>query len=339
MKIWKILSPKVLTCEEKPDNITAETQAKVKVTSVLVTGEELRAFDGSAKVKYPLVPGRFAVGIVGETGAGCVGVEKNARVYLHDAAPCGECARCAAGDTDACADMRIAGFNRGGYLREFVVADECTLSPLPASVSDEEALFIGVVSLCENIIGRLGVTKGMHVAVIGADEIGNILAQLLIYHQAVPVLIDADDEKLAAAAQCGIYYTLKADASLGENISRITGGRSAAGSVYCSFCGLPSDLPFGITAAGGTVVYAGLSFPETTAPLKAALDKRLTLTAVTGGCFNYAAAINLLVNKAVNLAPLRLQKKTAAQAAEYFASESEKGAKGGRMPFAVFNML
>ena len=234
MKIWKILSPKVLTEEERPDNITTDTQAKVKVTRVLLTDEELRAFGGSAKLKYPVIPGRFAVGIVGETGTDCVSVEKNTRVYIHDVTPCGACPQCASGNTDCCADIQVAGSNRNGYLRDFVVAEETALSPLPSSVSDEEALFIGVVSVCENVIGRLGVTKGMHVAVIGASEMGNILSQLLIYHQAVPILIDADEEKLAVAAQCGIYYTLKADKSLNENINRITGGRSAAGSV-CGF--------------------------------------------------------------------------------------------------------
>lgn len=80
MKTWKILSPKVLTEEERPDNITADTQAKVKVTQVLFTGTELSAYLGHPKPKYPLIPGRFAVGVVGETGAACT-VEKNERVY------------------------------------------------------------------------------------------------------------------------------------------------------------------------------------------------------------------------------------------------------------------
>ncbi len=339
MKIWKILSPKVLTEEERPDNITTDTQAKVKVTRVLLTDEELRSFNGSAKLKYPVIPGRFAVGIVGETGTGCVSVEKNTRVYIHDVTPCGKCAQCAAGDTDSCADIQVAGSNRNGYLRDFVVAEESELSPLPASVSDEEALFIGVVSVCENVIGRLGVTKGMHVAVIGAGETGNILSQLLIYHQAVPILIDADDEKLAVAAQCGIYYTLKADGSLAENINRITGGRSVSGSVYCSFCGLSPDLPFEITAPGGTVVYAGFTFPEITAQLKTALDKRLTLTAVTNDYSNNAAAINLLVNKAVNFAPFRLQKRPVADLAQIFASETQKMEKGIRVNYSILNMI
>ena len=76
MKIWKILSPKVLTAEERPDNLTSDTQAKVKVTQLLLSGTELRAYTGNPKPKYPFVPGRFAVGVVGEAGSACIKVEK-----------------------------------------------------------------------------------------------------------------------------------------------------------------------------------------------------------------------------------------------------------------------
>ena len=336
MKTWKILSPKVLTEEERPDNITADTQAKVKVTQVLFTGNELSAYLGRPKPTYPLSPGRFAVGVVGEAGAGC-SVEKNERVYFRDGVPCGACPACLRGE--GCAAPRTAGVTADGFLRDFAVAEESGLSPLPPSVSDDEALFIGIVSLCEAVIGRLNAAKGAHIAVLGAGEIGNILSQLLIYHQAVPVLIDADEEKLAVAAQCGVYYTLKADETLEENIARITGGRLAAGSVYSSFCGLSPDLPFGITAAGGIVVYTGYAFPETAAQLKTALDKHLTLTSVSGDCTGDAAAINLLVNKAVNLAPLAPPKYPAAQIADVFKAEAEKAEAGKRTQCCIINML
>lgn len=338
MKTWKILSPKVLTEEERPDNITSATQAKIKITQVLFTGTELSAYLGHPKPKYPLIPGRFAVGVVGETGENC-SIEKNERVYVRDCTPCGTCAACLHGDSEHCAEPKTAGVNADGYLRDFAVADESELSPLPPSVSDDEALFIGIVSLCEEVIDRLDVSKGMHIAVLGADEIGNILSQLLIYHQAVPVLIDSDEEKLAVAAQCGIYYTVRAGEGMQEDIARITGGRLAAGSVYISANGLSPDLPFGIVAAGGIVVYTGYGFSEISAQLKTALDKRLTITSVSNDRTGDAAAINLLVNKAVNLAPLQLQKQSASALPALFRAEAEKAETGKRTRCCIVNML
>ena len=246
MKIWKILSPKVLTAEERPDNITTETQAKVKVTRLLFSDYEARAYVGVPRPKYPVVPGRFAVGVVAEAGKGCLKTEKNTRVYIHDVIPCGECARCRAGDPESCAQMRAAGSGCEGYLRDFVVTDEANLSPLPLSVSDDEALFIGIVSLCEAVIDRLRVGKGDHIAVFGGREICNILFQLLIYNQAVPIFVDADEGSLALAAQCGVYYTVRAGEALEENICRITGGRLAKTACTAAAATSPPPSPSSI---------------------------------------------------------------------------------------------
>ncbi len=339
MKIWKILSPKVLTTEERPDNIASPTQAKVKITQVLLTDTDFRIFGGAGKPRYPVIPGRFAVGVVTETGAECVNVEKNTRVFLHDILPCRNCPECLSGKTENCTAPKTAGTGCEGYLREFVVADESDLSPLPSSVSDKDALLIGIISLCEAVIDRLGEPKGTHVAVFGADAIGNILSQLLIYHKAVPILVDTDESKLGIASQCGIYYTLKADESLKDNLLRITGGRLAAAGVHCSFSGLAPELAFKATAEGGTVVCAGFEFPEMNAQLKTALDKGLTLTAVTDEAAGSAAAINLLVNKAVNTQPFGIAEISAADAGKLFAAQSESTEKSGRAHYGIVNML
>ena len=116
MKIWKIISPNILTTEDRPDNISADTQAKVKVTKVLFSENEVRAYRGIPKPKYPLVPGRFAVGVVAEAGKGCTFAQKNMRVYIRDVLPCGECARCRAGDGIA-AECRAMIARREGILR------------------------------------------------------------------------------------------------------------------------------------------------------------------------------------------------------------------------------
>ena len=338
MKIWKILSPKILTTEERPDNITTATQAKVKVTHLLFSENELPAYRGTLRPKYPVVPGRFAVGVVAEAGTGCIKTEKNTRVYIHDVIPCGQCAACCAGAPESCASMRAAGTACEGYLRDFVVTDESNLSPLPLSVSDEEALFIGIVSLCEAVIDRLDVTKGKHIAVFGGREIGNILCQLLIYHQAVPIFVDTDEESLYLASQCGIYYTIKADSMMEETILRITGGRLVSDSVYCTGSELPPALPFDMTAADGLVVYAGFDFPDFSAPLKPALEKRLTITAVTNDYSNNATAINRIVNKAVNLNPFLFQKRPVAEIAALFAEEAKRAESGGHVPYTLVNM-
>lgn len=339
MKIWKIISPKVLTEEERPDNISSDTQAKVKITKVMIGQPEIRRYSGVSKPKYPFIPGMFAVGVVTEAGSGCVTVEKNSRVFLGGAAPCGKCPECLKGNYDNCANVRFPGLDADGYLRDFIVTDESALSPLPSSVSDNDALFSGIVALCESVIDRLDVPKGTHIAVIGADIIGNILSQLLIWHQAVPILIDGDEQRLAKAAQCGIYYTLKAGDSLLSDLSEITGGRMAAGSVFLSFTSLPADLPFKLTSDRGTVVYTGLEFPEFSLPMKAAMDKNLTLTGAESDYMHSAAAINLLVNKALTLNPIYPQEYPLPDMKKLLEEKAALLEKGSRTGTAVINLI
>ncbi len=339
MRIWKIPSPKTLASEERPEAVQTPTQAKVKVTNVLLSPYDLRIWRGSVRPNYPVIPCRFAVGVVSEAGENCISVEKNTRVYIHDTVPCGKCEACCAGRGENCSDRQAAGTDREGYLRDFAVTEEANLSALPPSVSDTDALFVGIVSLCEAVIDRLDAPKGTHIAVFGGGEIGNILCQLLIYHQQVPILIDTDEERLSVAAGCGIYYTLKADEELSANVSRITGGHMAAHSVFTSYNPMPADLPYETTAVGGTVVYTGFGFPSAKASLKPALDRRLTLTTVTNDFSNNAAAINLLVNKAVNLAPLGLEIFPVAEAEQLFSSRAEELAAGKNVKCCVINLM
>ncbi len=339
MKVWKLLSPKIFAEEERPDAIASPTQAKVKITKVLLGYPEVRAYTGAAGVRYPLVPGMYAVGIVAETGSDCVKVEKNTRVFLNGISPCGECAECRRGNFTGCLFPKVAGMGRDGFLRDFVVAEEGSLTPLPPSVTDITALYAGILSHCDNIVNKLDVPKGTHVAVLGAGESGNILSQLLIYRQAVPILIDKDEERLAVAAKCGVYYTLKADDDLIGELNEITGGRMAEGCVYTSFNGISPELPFRITAARGKVVFAGMEFPELSVHLKAALDKRLTLTGVSNDSIQSAAAINLLVNKAVELSPLLAAEQPAEAIASLFAAKAEVLERDGRVSASVLDLM
>ena len=235
--------------------------------------------------------------------------------------------------------MQIAGVNAEGYMRDFVVTEEENLSPLPPGVSDTEALFTGIVATGEAVIDLLHISKGSHIAVFGAGELGNIIAQLLIYHQAVPILIDNDEERLRIAAQCGIYYTVKTDEHMLETVERITGGRLTAASVHCSYNNISPAIPFDTTAPGGMVVYTGFGFPETSAQIKTALDKQLTLTSVANDYSNIATAINVLLNKAVNIAPLHLQIKPVSEAQSVLGAAADEAEKGNNVPVSVLNML
>ena len=186
MKVWQLAYPHNLQHITAPDLKRTDDTVKVKVTKALLTESDVAVYTGALKVKAPFIPGRFAIGQVTEAGEDSF-VKKGERVYL-------------AGVTeDECSPtgLRIAGETEDGFYRDFVLAGVNDVYPLPASVSDEAAFLIDAVALAEHIVDELNIDVGQHVLVFGGGLYGNVLCQILIYHRAVPILADNNQERLA----------------------------------------------------------------------------------------------------------------------------------------------
>ena len=93
------------------------------------------------------------------------------------------------------------------------------------------------------------------------------------------------------------------------------------------------------TATDGTVVYTGFDFPDVSVAVKPALEKRLTVTAVTNDYSNNATAINRIVNKAVNLAPFCKDVRPVADIAKLFDQAAAKKDAGKHVPYTIVNMI
>lgn len=275
--------------------------AKVKLTRTLLTGEDVSLYTGEEKGKFPIIPGRRAVGQVTELGSSSPLFEKGTRVVLSPVNPCGKCYHCANGNPTECYDFSIAGKTTDGFLKDFAVVKTSAIFPLPQSVKDNEAVFTDDIALALSVIDKLDMEKGQHVAIFGGSVFGSILAQLVIYYQGVPVLIDDNEQNLLNAKKSGIYYTLKVNARTEKEALSITGGRAFAKVAYLTRSGLSADLAFRLAAPSGRIAFAGYSFPNVKIPFPIALGKQLTTVSVTNGYGNYEPAINILANKAVDL--------------------------------------
>jgi L-gulonate 5-dehydrogenase len=300
MKAWQIKAPNIIEETTRQDNLESVSSSKIKITKALISDNDAFAFIGNDDSKYPVIPGRNAVGIITETGSNCFGIEKNDRVYINPVSNCGECYNCKSGNKNTCIDVQIAGENSEGFLRDFAVLPCSELFNLPDSVTDDNALFIEHIALSIAIIDKLNITKGDHVAVIGASTLGNLLCQLIIYYQGVPILIDKDEANLEVAIKSGIYYTLKNDSSIIKNVSDLTGGRMTEKCVYITDCTLNTKLALNLTSYSGSVAFAGFNAHKINIDFATAMKKQLTVVGITDGYGQTAAAINILVNKALN---------------------------------------
>ena len=290
MKIWQLNSPNHLQREEAPDLVRGKDQVKIKVTKALLSEADVSVFMGLVKVRYPAIPGRFAIGQVTECAPDSF-IQKGDRVFL------------ASVTEDECAPdgLRVAGETAPGFYRDFVLAGPDEAYVLPASVSDEAAFLIDAVAMAEHVVDEMNVSVGQHVLVIGGGLYGNVLCQILIYHRAVPILADNNAERLARAKKSGIYYTFPNDETLKGHILEVTGGKLADAAVYLAFSNKsePSSL-FSLVARGAHVAFCAPVGKNLIVNLGNALKNNVTVKGITESREFVSTAINILANKAVN---------------------------------------
>jgi threonine dehydrogenase-like Zn-dependent dehydrogenase len=172
---------------------------------------------------------------------------------------------------------------------------------LPSSVSDEAALLIDAVAMAEHVVAELNISVGQHVLVLGGGLYGNVMCQILIYHRAVPILVDNNAERLERAKKSGIYYTYPNDENLKDNILKVTGGKLADAAVYMTFANRsePSAL-FSLVTRGAYAAYCALTGKNLPVNLENALKNSVTVKGITENREFVTTAINILANKAIN---------------------------------------
>lgn len=282
----------------EPQEITP-TQVKVKVTHLLVSNFDALVFNGDIAAQFPKTIGRFAIGLVTEAGADCYGVKKGDRVYLESALPCGECLSCKSDKKDDCTDIKLAGKDFDGFLRDFVVCEYNRVSPLPDSIDVLQALCIELIGIAENIYDRLNLSAGMRVAVVGGDTLGNIIAQVLQYHKIIPIVIDNNQGNLERARKCGVYYAFPADDDAMQNVREATNGNMCDAAIYSTGSYLPVSLSARIVGNQKSIVLSGVSNVQNSISVRDVLEKDLHVYGVTNAAGYTDSVINMLLHGAV----------------------------------------
>lgn len=308
MKGWKLAKPLTLKEQDFDSEIYCDSFAKIKITKSLITRSDVLRYIGEIETQ-DVVLGSAGIGIIVEAENNLFGIEKGTRVYIEPNRECSQCYNCKNGNYTDCSDLQIAGEDFNGFLCDFTTSPTDKIYPLPDSVSDTDALFLGHISTALEIIDMLKIQKGDYVAVLGANSFGIIFAQLLMYYQAVPILMTFNKEEYTNAKNSGVYYVLDKEQNWQKEISIITGGRMAENVVYISDSNIPSGKSFAIASYNASVVFTGTTFG--TAPsFTQAIKKQLNVLFINNGFGNTASSINLLANKAIDLSQIEMTTTT-----------------------------
>jgi alcohol dehydrogenase len=287
MKALVYLGPVKKALEERPKpEITAPTDAIVKITKTTICGTDLHILKGDVPSCQPgRILGHEGVGIVDKAGSAVTAFRPGDRVLISCISACGKCLYCRKLMYSHCTTGGwILGNSIDGTQAEFVRIPyaDTSLYRIPEG-ADEEALVMLSDILptgfeCGVLNGK--VQPGNFVAIVGAGPIG--LAALLtaqFYSPAEIIMIDLDDNRLEVAKRFGATAAINsADGKAWETVMRMTGGRGVDTAIEA--VGIPAtfELCEKIVAPGGIIANIGVHGTKVALHLELLWDRNITIT-------------------------------------------------------------
>ncbi len=288
----------------KPE-VTADTDAVVRVDSVTICGTDLHILKGDVPaVTDGRILGHEAVGTVDAVGSGVKTVKVGDKVLVSCISACGTCRFCREGHSGQCLGGGgwILGHKIDGTQAEYVrvpFADTSTY-PVPDGVADEEILMLADILPTGYEVGVLngGVRPGDVVAVVGSGPIGlSAIMGARLYSPSHIVAIDLADARLEAAKQFGADVTVNnASEDPLAVIRTLTGGLGA--DVAIEAVGHPAtfELAVALSRPGGRIANIGVHGEPATLHLEEQWIRNITVTTGLVDAYSTATLLRLLAS-------------------------------------------
>lgn len=259
--------------------------AKVKIIRSSIDNSDIFAY--TRKKAVSIVPSSSAAGLISECPTG--EFKSGQRVFL------------------SCSGKSGSDGASGGYLRDYANVSTDYIYELPDVIADNDIVFIDSIAKACNLIDKLEIKPAQTVIINGVSVINLIIAQLLRYHQALPIMIDSDDEKLGLAQDLGVDFIIN---SSQENVpymvKSFTSGKMASALVVdLDILSDMDELPYCL-AMGGKIalINANSALKCYKIDFINILNKELSIFGIKDGDGKVSMAINLLAMEKVKVAPL-----------------------------------
>jgi alcohol dehydrogenase len=269
----------------KPE-ITAPTEAIVKITKTTICGTDLHILKGDLPSCIPgRILGHEGVGVIASVGSAVTTFKPGDRVLISCVSACGKCEYCRKGMFSHCTTGGwILGNTIDGTQAEFVRIPhaDTSLYPVPEG-ADEEALVMLSDILptgfeCGVLNGK--VQPGNTVAIVGSGPVG--LAALLtaqFYSPAEIIMIDLDDNRLEMAKRFGATKTINStDGKAAKALMKLTSDRGVDTAIEA--VGIPAtfELCEQIVAPGGVIANIGVHGVPAALHLERLWDRNISIT-------------------------------------------------------------
>lgn len=248
-------------------SINGSRDVLLKVTLGAVCGSDLHILHGHTPMNSGAVLGHEFVGVVEEVGTEVKRFKPGDRVVSSFFTSCGHCALCRKGWFNQCVDKGTFGHGEyfgdlGGGQAEYVVvpnADQ-TMEPIPAGMTDEQAIFVGDI-LATGFFGaeRAEIKPGDVTVVVGAGPVGlmaTMCAQL--FGPSRTFVVDMVDSRLEVAQELGGIPLNTKEVHPVNAIEDATGGAGADSSIECVGLLPAVDTAIHVVRGGGTISMVGV---------------------------------------------------------------------------------
>jgi len=298
MKAWKLIkknqfeliSRELSEMDEKHD-------VKIKMNRVMITPMDCTLM--SNPNGNQLILGNIGIGIVSEVLESCNSrLERMERVVIEPFIACQDCNFCKHSKEQNCTNKSNLGINTDGLLRDFICLPHNCLYSIPDVINTNDAILIPHISLALNLLDKIELKKGEHVAIFGGGILGVIVACLVNYYQAMPVLVETNTDILKTANQKNIFYTFDYDKDKEEEVAQkifsLTGGRKCEKVIYLSNESIPVSLALNSCSPNGIFSVYNTYLAQLNLPLDYVIKNNLTVNTVENCYGNFPTAINLL---------------------------------------------
>ena len=228
---------------------------------------------------------------------------------------CRACATCLAGRPTHCPTRTVLGIvGRDGAMAERVAVPAANLHPVPAAVSDEEAVFVEPLAAAFQILEQVRVAPDDRVAVLGDGKLGLLSAWVLRTAAERVTLLGRHPHKLALAGD-----------TIAQRLADDCAGLDRAFDLVVDATGSPTGLAaaLGLCRPRGTVVLkTTVAAPHALSLAPVVIDE---LTLVGSRCGPFPRALDALARKVIDVRPLLAARFPLAEAEAAFAYAARKG--------------
>jgi 2-desacetyl-2-hydroxyethyl bacteriochlorophyllide A dehydrogenase len=229
MKAAVLRAPLDIRIEEVDKPKIGSKEVLVRPLATAICGTDVQMYNGSLKVKLPLIMGHETAGDIVEVGKDVRGFKIGDRVVIYPIIFCGSCYLCNMGRIYLCPNGGLMGREVNGTYAEFVSVPEHLLYKLPEKVSYKEGAVVELLWTVVHGHTRIKVSPGDSVAVLGMGASGLLHVGLAKISGADPVIaISRSEWKLNLAKKFGadrIINTMEIDPV--SEVLEITDGRGA----------------------------------------------------------------------------------------------------------------